>query len=494
MTKLDQSRLPLVEALEAYCTERVIPFHMPGHKQGRGWPVPLKKIFGEQLAQFDLTEVPGLDDLHCPVGPLKEAQSLAAQSFGADQTFFLVNGSTVGIEAMILGITNPGDQLLVPRHAHRSVLSGMILAGAKPVYLPVEVHPEEGFPLGITLGAVAATLAANPQAKGLFLIHPTFEGLTSDISSLVKLAHNRNLPVVVDEAHGPHFAFHHRLPVASLAAGADLSTQSTHKLLSSVTQTALLHQRGERVSARQVQKSLQILQSTSPSFLLMASLDAMRWQMAAEGTTLLERTISLAEEARGMINSLPGLHCLGPELLDYPGVSDYDPTKLVISVRGLGLTGQQVAAMLRRDYRVQVEMAAPAYVLAMVTIGDDRETIAELCAALKKLVEHCQSEIRRENFVPISDLLAVGKQVPVVELTPREAFFAPARVLKLAQAVGEVAAETVAPYPPGIPLVCPGERITSETVELIQALQMMGVRWQGPADPSLETIQVVDRI
>lgn len=487
-----QSRAPLWESLRDHVSEGYQPFHVPGHKGGRGsWP-PFAEFLGSGVFRLDLTELPGLDDLHLPQGPILEAQELAAECFGAGRTFFLVNGATVGIHAALLACTGPGDPVLVPRHAHRSVWAAMVLAGSKPVYLRPEWDRDWGIALGVTAEELERKLVDAPAIKAMLLLHPTYEGIVPDTVMLIEIAHRAGLTVVSDESHGVHFTFHPRLPVASLAAGADLVVQSTHKVLGAFTQAAMLHT-CPGVTGKEVGTALNLLQSTSPSYLLMASLDAARCHMAQHGRALLDRLLPLSQEARDRINSVPGMRCLGEEILGRPGVAGYDPTRLVVSAQALGLTGYRLAEILRVQYRVQVEMAGAKYIVLLLTVADTKESIQALLRALEGVSRRAVHENSLEGSRNL-EVVPGDLPLPEVVLSPREAFFAKVRKLPLRETCGEVAAEMFVPYPPGIPLICPGERITREVIDLINEYKSLGTGWQGPADPTLEMMDVIDDV
>lgn len=487
-------KIPLVQALLEYQKCQYRPFHMPGHKQGAGEPEWFREILGSSVFAWDLTELPGLDDLHNPSGVIFEAQQAAARCFGAEDSFFLINGSTVGIQAMVLAVAGVGDEIFIPRQAHRSVVSGLILSGAWPRYLPVHIEPDFQIPLGTRDCDLRKAVLKYPKAQSLMVIHPNYYGITSNLPVLLKESKSRELICIADEAHGPHFRFHKQLPISALEAGVDATTQSLHKILSSLTQTALLHRQGTRLDRERLRRSLDILQSTSPSYVLMASLDAARWQVEEEGATRLEHTLELAEKAREAINRIKGLSCLGDEVRGDPSVGEWDPTKLVISVRGLGLTGYEAQDILGNKYRIQIEMADYYNILVMITIGDSPEAIDDLIKALRELAS-CyfgKDNIKINKLSSISRM-GIWKHPPEVAVTPREAFFCQqTRATILEEAEGEIAAEMVCPFPPGVPLLTPGERISRPIIEIIKELSAGGTAWQGCLDKTLASIQVLE--
>lgn len=464
----DQRRAPLYEALADYVARHPVVFHVPGHKQGRGAPPALRAALGEQGLALDLTEAPGLDDLHAPAGCIAEAQALAAAAFGAGRSHFLVGGTTAGLHALILAACRPGDTILVPRHAHRSVLGGLILAGARPHYLRPDVDPDLDLPLGVAPSELAAALGAAPGARAVLLVHPTYHGVPAALPDLIALAHGRGLPVLVDEAHGAHFAFHPALPISALQAGADATVQSLHKTGGSLTQSSLLHLgQHSRLDPQRVQDMLRLVQSTSPSYLLLASLDLARRELALNGREQWERALATAAHARRR---------LGLVVWDVPGA---DPTRLVLDVRRWRLSGPAAAAQLWRQ-GVAVELAGQQYVLVILGPTDGPAEVERLAAALDGL-EAADGQVLRPGPPPW----------PEVILTPREAFLSEQEPVALAQARGRIAAELVAPYPPGIPVLAPGERITADVITYLCRCRSAGLHLQGPADPALGTIRVV---
>jgi arginine decarboxylase len=463
---LDQRRAPLYEAAVRYRQQVRWALHVPGHKLGAAAPPALRAELGGALG-LDLTEAPGMDDLHAPEGVIAEAEALAADAFGAASSYMLVGGTTAGLHALVLAAVQPGEAILVPRNAHRSILGAIILSGARPVWAPVQFHPELDVATGVDPAAFARLL---PGVRAALLVHPTYYGMVGPVAALIEAAHHHNVPVLVDEAHGTHFHFHPALPPDALSLGADGVVQSTHKTGGSLTQSSLCHLgHGARLSGARLREMLRLVQSTSPSYLLMASLDLARRHLALHGQSEWDRTLELAREAARRIDALPGL-------LVYPTA---DPTKLLIGVRGRGLTGFQAADLLWES-GVAVETAGHGYLLAVLTPGDSAETIESLVQALERLPEGLQGP-------------ATWSPPPASEavLLPREAYLGAKESVTLAEAVGRIAAEMIAPYPPGIPVVVPGERISQELIEYLRAGRSLGAHFQGPSDPTLTRIQVV---
>ena len=490
MAKLDQARMPLFEALVNYFQEDVLPFHTPGHKQGKGAPPGFSDFIGLNALAVDLTEIPELDDLHEPQGVIKEAQELAADLYGAEHSFFLVNGTTGGIYAMILTVCGPGDKIIVPRNAHRSVIGGIILSGGVPVFVTPVIDEELGIAMGVTDEAVEEALRSHPDAKAVLLLNPTYYGVATNIKEIVARVHKYDIPVLVDEAHGPHLHFCDELPLSALAAGADMCAQSTHKILGALSQCSLLHVRTGRINIPRLKAMLRLVQTTSPNYLLMASLDAVRAQMAAEGERLIRKTVALAREIRRQINGIPGLVCFGAEKLNRPGMYSLDPTKVTVTVKGIGLSGSEVEYLLRHKYKIQVELSDLYNVLFIISLGDGPREAQALVGALADLAARYGNRRELTRLPVISGLPQPPEQV----LSPRTALFAQAEVRPFAAAAGAVSAEIVTFYPPGIPLLCPGEKITQGIIDYCKLLRAAGLHVSGPEDPTLQTIKVVKRI
>jgi len=480
-----QGCAPLFEALCRHAAKEPVNLHIPGHRQGRGLPEEFLSPGGPTPFSFDLTEIPGLDDLHNPKGAIVRAQELAAELYGAGRSFFLINGTTVGIQALMLSVVSEGE-VIVPRNAHRSVIGGLIVSGGDPVYVVPEVIPEFGIDCGVDPGEIQRALAENPDAAAVCAVHPNFYGVAGDLAGQVRIAGGVGRPILVDEAHGAHLRFHPVLPQDAMSAGAAASVQSTHKLGGSLTQSSLLHLREGRIDPAGVAAALRLLQTTSPSYILMASLDLARRQLALRGEVLLERALELARGVRERLARIRGLNILTEEHLPDRSCG-LDPTKLVVSVRGLGLTGYQTGTLLAERYNVFVEMADAVNIVAFVSIGTTRE---DCDALVRSLADIAAREGIPAGAAPRASLL----QAPAgcrKRIRPRDAWFSPSRRLPLTQARGRISAETVAICPPGIPAVNPGEEITPEVHEYLTAVSKLGLPCQGPSDPSLKTIEVV---
>jgi arginine decarboxylase len=489
-----QEKTPYLDALLDYVRAGTVSFHTPGHKHGVGMHPRLRDILGDGVLKLDLTQIQGLDDLHAPHGSILEAEELAAQAYGADHSYFLINGSTVGNQAMFMTALRPGDVVLLPRNCHKSATSALIMSGATPVYMRPEVDAALRIDHCVTPDTVRSALAAHPEARAVFITSPTYYGAAADLAAIERMTHEGDRLLLVDEAWGPHLNFHPELPPSATSAGADMCVNSTHKLVAGMSQTAMLHTRGSRVDQGRLRSTLRLLQSTSPLLVMLASLDVARMQMATQGEELLDGALALARGARIRLNAIPGVSCIGAEQVGRPGIAAYDETRLVITVKELGYTGYEASEMLRSQADVQVELADLFNIVALVTIGDRQGDIDRLVAGVAAL----GSKDRSARAEAPSDIVArLGHEsdeileIPEQVVTPREAFLADHVEIAFHKSAHEVCAEVVTPYPPGIPILCPGERITQKTIEYLLLELAAGVHIQGPADTKLRTIRVL---
>ena len=487
MPRPNSAPMPLLASLQKYLSEQVRPFHTPGHKGGRGAHDSLRQWLGDSALAHDLTVVPGIGDLFDQQGPIQDSQRLTAFLYGASESYFLVNGTTGGILAMMLATVGPGEKIILPRNVHRSAVSGLVLSGAIPVFVEAAVDLELQIAMNTTVENYETAMHLHPDAKAVMLLNPTYYGVTTDIDAVVRQAHRRNMTVLVDEAHGPHLRFSDRLPQSALSAGADLVVQSTHKILGALSQASILHCQGDRVDAGRLQTMLQLVQSSSPNYLLLASLEAAVTQLTESGEALIDHAIQLAEQARGRINVIEGLYCLGRERLGQPGMHGLDPTKLTVCVSRLGLRGNDAAEWLRCRCRVQAELADAANVLFLITLGDDSAAVDCLVNALTDLAQTYDGAGSEPEF----PALPLNPPVSVPSLSPRQAMFTAREKIPFAKTCGRISAETVTCYPPGIPLLVPGEAITPQAVEYCLALQRQGYTILGPQDPRLQLLEVV---
>lgn len=481
-----QFNTPLFTALVEHAEKEPIQFHIPGHKKGKGMDPEFREFIGENALAIDLINIAPLDDLHQPKGIIKQAQDLAATAFGADHTFFSVQGTSGVIMTMVMSVCGPGDKILVPRNVHKSIMSGIIFSGAIPIFIHPEVDPNLGISHGITPESVEKALVQYPDAKAVLVINPTYFGISGDLKKIVDIAHERNIPVLVDEAHGAHIHFHDELPLSAMQAGADMAATSVHKLGSSLTQSSILNVQGSRVSPKHVQTILSMLTTTSTSYILLASLDVARKRLAIEGQALLERTIRLAEQTRAEINEIDYLYCAGREILGTNAAVAMDPTKLLISVKELGITGYDVEKWLREKFNIEVELSDLYNILCIITPGDTEEDLAILVHALKELSAtfQDQADLKINASVLLPD-------IPVLALTPRDAFYAETEMIPFEESVGRIIAEFVMVYPPGIPIFIPGEIITEENLIYTRKNKEAGLPVQGAGDYEMKSLRVI---
>ncbi len=478
--QLDQLTTPLVDALLECANRQNAAFYTPGHKRGQGITERHRQLFGEAAFRADLPELPELDNLFAPEGVVRQAQELAAAAFGAEQTWFLANGSTCGIEAAILATCGPRDKLILPRNVHSSAISGLILSGAMPIYVQPSYCAEWDIPLGVLPSTIAAALSEHPDAKAVLVVSPTYQGICSDLSAIAHLTHAHNIPLIIDEAHGPHFAFHPDLPDTALAAGADIAVQSAHKVLSAFTQAAMLHAQGNRIDRTRLSQSLQLTQSTSPSYLLLGSLDAARYQMATTGKELMSKTLEIANYARQKIKQLCGLNVLDSD----------DRTRLTVSVSQLGITGFEADEILHRQHSVTCELPTLRALTFIISLGNTPKDIEQLIEGFTALCKQFSTDRQSQDRQSQQSKLEPYSPSPTPPLphSPRQTFFAAKQPLPLQDAIGKICAETITPYPPGIPLLLPGEPISERAIAHLQSLKAAGNPITGNADPTLQTI------
>ncbi|MFY4773692.1 aminotransferase class I/II-fold pyridoxal phosphate-dependent enzyme [Metabacillus sp. RGM 3146] len=483
---MSQYDTPLYTGLLKHIEKNPIQFHIPGHKKGAGMDPEFRNFIGENALKMDLINIGPLDDLHSPRGIIKEAQELAAEAFNADYTFFSVQGTSGAIMTMVMAVCGPGDKIIVPRNVHKSVMTAIVFSGAVPVFIHPDIDKELGISHGITTEAVQSALEQHPDAKGLLVINPTYFGISADLEQIVEIAHSFHVPVLVDEAHGVHIHFHEDLPMSAMQAGADMAATSVHKLGGSLTQSSILNVREGLVSAQRVQSILSMMTTTSTSYLLLASLDVARKRLATEGRALIDTSIKLANETRRKINEIDHLHCVGEEILGTKATFSYDPTKLTISVKELGVTGYAVEKWLRENEQIEVELSDLYNILCIITPGDTEYETGRLVQALKKISDHFK-HYSKESVVPTVLL----PDIPVLALTPRDAFYADTEIVPFEESAGRIIAEFIMVYPPGIPIFIPGEIITAENLDYIGENLDAGLPVQGPEDPTLRYLRVI---
>ena len=479
--QLDQRRAPIYEALENFRRMRVVPFDVPGHKHGRGNP-ELTAFLGQQCVGVDVNSMKPLDNLCHPVSVIHEAEELAADAFGAAHAFLMVGGTTSSVQSMVLTACKRGDEIILPRNVHRSVINALVLCGAVPVYVNPEVNQRLGISLGMRREEVAKAIAEHPKAVAVLVNNPTYYGVCSDLRAIVQMAHSAEMLCLADEAHGTHFYFGGGLPVSAMAAGADMAAVSMHKSGGSLTQSSLLLV-GPNVHAGYVRQIINLTQTTSGSYLLLSSLDISRRNLALRGRAMFHQVADMAEYARQEINAVGGYYAFGREIMNGNSVFDFDSTKLSVHTRDIGLAGIEVYDILRDEYDIQIEFGDIGNILAYLSMGDRPQELERLVSAL--------AEIRRRYQRDSAGLLSQEYIAPEVVISPQDAFYAEKVSLPLEECVGHVCSEFVMCYPPGIPILAPGERITKEILEHIQYAKEKGCSMTGPEDPEIHRINVL---
>ena len=483
MKELDQNQAPIYEAMVKLRKKRIVPFDVPGHKRGRGNP-ELVELLGEKCVGIDVNSMKPLDNLGHPISIIRDAEELAAHAFGASHAFLMIGGTTSSVQTMILSTCKAGDKIILPRNVHKSAINALVLCGAIPIYIEMSVDPKIGIALGLENDRVAKTIKDHPDAKAILINNPTYYGICSDLKGLTEMAHEAGMMVLVDEAHGAHLHFTDKLPISAMDAGADIAAVSMHKSGGSLTQSSLLLI-GEQMNPEYVRQIINLTQSTSASYLLMASLDISRRNLALRGKESFEKVIELSEYARREINAIGGYYAYSKELIDGVSVCDFDVTKLSVYTQGIGLTGIEVYDLLRDEYDIQIEFGDIGNILAYISIGDRIQDIERLVGAL--------ADIKRLYSRDGKDLIAGEYIQPELVLSPQEAFYSERKSLTLDESVGQVCGEFVMCYPPGIPILAPGERITREIVDYIQFAKERGCSLQGTEDPEVNHINVIKR-
>ena len=481
MEILDQNKAPIYEALSWFRKQRVVPFDVPGHKRGRGNP-ELTEFLGEQCLGIDVNSMKPLDNLCQPISIIREAEMLAAQAFGANEAFLMVGGTTSAVQSMILSTCKRGDKIILPRNVHRSVINALVLCGAIPVYVNPEVDQRLGISLGMRLSQVEDTIEKNPDAVAVLVNNPTYYGICSDLRGIVKAAHQKDMMVLADEAHGTHFYFGDSMPVSAMAAGADMAAVSMHKSGGSLTQSSFLLL-GKRVHASYVRQIVNLTQTTSGSYLLMSSLDISRRNLALRGKKIFKEVTKITEYARQEINTIGGYYAFGSEMVNKQSIYAFDPTKLSVNTLDIGLAGIEVYDLLRDEYDIQIEFGDIGNILAYVSIGDRMQEIERLVSAL--------AEIRRLYQGDKTGMLSQEYIAPVVAASPQDAFYAKKESVPLMQSEGRVCSEFVMCYPPGIPSLAPGEKVTRDVIDYIVYAREKGCSMTGPEDEEIAYLNVI---
>ena len=479
--RLDQRRAPIYEALEQFRQMRVVPFDVPGHKRGRGNP-ELTAFLGQQCVGVDVNSMKPLDNLCHPVSVIREAEELAADAFGAAHAFLMVGGTTSSVQSMVLTACKRGDEIILPRNVHRSVLNALVLCGAVPVYVNPEVDKRLGISLGMKREQVEKAIKEHPNAVAVLVNNPTYYGICSDLRAIVKMAHDAGMLCLADEAHGTHFYFGNGLPVSAMAAGADMASVSMHKSGGSLTQSSLLLT-GKNVNWEYVSQIINLTQTTSASYLLMSSLDISRRNLALRGRESFRKVAEMAEYARAEINDIGGYYAYGKDMVNGGSVYDFDVTKLSVYTRGIGLAGIEVYDLLRDEYDIQIELGDIANILAYISIGDRIQDIERLVGAL--------ADVKRLYSKDPAQMLNTEYINPTVLVSPQAAFYAEKKCMPIRETAGKICGEFVMCYPPGIPILAPGEMITPEIIEYIIYAKEKGCSMQGTEDPAVEHLNVL---
>ncbi|HRU99006.1 MAG TPA: aminotransferase class I/II-fold pyridoxal phosphate-dependent enzyme [Ruminococcus sp.] len=478
---LSQVNAPIYEALRKFRRMRVVPFDVPGHKRGRG-NMELTEFLGEDCMNVDVNSMKPLDNLCHPVSVIKDAEILAADAFGSAYAFFMVGGTTSAVQSMIMYACKSGDKIIMPRNVHRSAINALILTGALPVYVDPDVNEQLGIALGMTTEQIEKAIRENPDAKAVMVNNPTYYGICSDLRRITELAHAHGMLVLVDEAHGTHFYFGENFPVTAMAAGADCASVSMHKSGGSLTQSSFLLM-GKNINPDYMRQVINLTQTTSASYLLLSSLDISRKRLALSGREIFAQTVEMAEYAREEINNIGGYYAYSRELINGDSVFDFDVSKLSVFTLPIGLAGIEVYDLLRDEYDIQIEFGDLGNILAYISVGDRKRDIERLISAM--------AEIRRRFGKTEANMLSHEYIAPIVSEAPRKAFYADKVSVPLDEAAGKVCTEFVMCYPPGIPILAPGELITPEIIEYIKYAKEKGCQMTGTEDLELEHLNVM---
>ena len=480
----EQKSAPICEALQYFKRKRVVPFDVPGHKRGRG-NKDLVELLGAQCVGLDVNSMKPLDNLGHPVSVIRQAEELTADAFGAAHAFLMVNGTTSSVQTMILSVCKAGDKILLPRNVHKSVINALVLCGAIPVYVEAKVNPKIGIALGVEIEEVRRVMDENPDAVAIIINNPTYYGVCSNLREIVKMAHERGMKVLADEAHGTHLYFGEHLPVSGMEAGADMAAVSMHKSGGSLTQSSFLLL-GPDMSEGYVRQIINITQTTSGSYLLMSSLDISRRTLALDGQAIFDKVIDMVEYARKEINQIGDYYAYSKEIVNKDSVYDFDITKLSVNTLPVGLAGVEVYDILRDEYDIQTEFGDIGNILAYVSVGDRPRDIERLVSAL--------AEIRRLYKKDRAGQLTAEYINPRVIFSPQDAFYSDKQSLPLRECKDMVCAEFVMCYPPGIPILAPGELITEEILDYIVYAKEKGCSMTGPEDMDINRLNVMTGI
>ncbi|MCS7230557.1 MAG: aminotransferase class I/II-fold pyridoxal phosphate-dependent enzyme [Elusimicrobiota bacterium] len=482
--KITQNSTPLLDVLLNHAKNKVTSFHTPGHKNGASILPKLRDFTKRNVYYLDVTVFPEVDSLHDPVSCIKLAQELMAKAYNVKNSFFLVNGSTVGNIAMLLSACDPGDSVILSRTCHKSVLAGIILAGVWPIWAKPVVDQQRDIIYEISSKEVEEYINNYPEAKAVFITSPNYNGICPDLIKIQEVCKKHNKILLVDEAHGPHLKFHPDLPVSAVEVGADMCVHSVHKVLSALSQASVLHFNSSKIDINRVKRVVSMLQTTSPNYFILASIDAARMQVVKNGTKVFSKIISYCEKAREEINKLPNIFALTRKEIKSE-YYDLDLTKLTINVTKTGLTGYKIEEILAKEYKIQVDCADMFNLVAISGFGTSKEDVEKLVYAITDISKKYSGdyEIQKLQIPPLST---------EVVMLPRDAFFSTnTKRVSLKKSVGYISAQTLTPYPPGLPILTPGERITKDTVDYLQEISSYAVRISGQESENLKTIKVI---
>ena len=484
MPKISQKEAPIFERLMEHVRRKVVSFHTPGHKNGASIDKRLLDFTGRNVYYLDVTVFPEVDSLHDPQGPIKEAQLLMAQAYGVEETLFLVNGSSIGNQSMFLSSFSPGDSVILSRNIHKSVLSGIILSGVWPIWVQPTVDRTLDIVFDGSYDQIEKMVQQFPEAKGIFLTSPTYNGIVTDLTKIAEFLHLEGKFLLVDEAHGAHLKFHPDLPTSAASAGADLCVQSTHKVLSALSQGSVLHFNSKILDLQRTKKIVSMLQTTSPNYLILASIDLARRQMVESGEKILSRIIKDVNDARDEINHLEYFRAFGKKEIEERGYQ-FDPLKLTINVRSTGISGYQISEILNKDYNIQVDCFDLFNLIAILGVGTSKADLRRLVDALIDL-----------DTKPYKRVLDWQLQLPSFStemvISPREAMFSyKHKYTSLKKAPGHICAQVLTPYPPGVPVLMPGERISQEICDYLKELSDKKIRISGQEKDTLTSIKIV---
>lgn len=479
---IDQKHAPIYEALKKHKANRIVPFDVPSHKGGRG-NEQLTDFLGINCMRADVNSMKPLDNLCHPTSVIREAEIIASEAFGAKNVFFMVNGTTSAVQAMVMSVCKAGDKIILPRNVHRSVINALVICGAIPIYINPGINKTLGIALGVEVEELEKILIENSDAKAVLINNPTYYGVCSNLKEIVTLCHKKGIKVLVDEAHGTHFYFGDDMPINAMQAGADMASVSMHKTGGSLTQSSFLLC-GSDIDCSYVRQIINLTQTTSASYLLLTSLDLARKNIVQNGKEMFAKTIKHAEYARSEINKIGGFWAFSTDIVDGKAVYAFDKTKLSIHTRAMGLAGVEVYDLLRDEYDIQIEFGDLGNILAIISSGDRALEIERLIASL--------SEIKRLYGKNPIGLLEHEYINPTLVMSPQKAFFGNKKMIDIKQSSGYVAGEFVMSYPPGIPILAPGERITEQIIDYILYAKDKGCLITGPQDMEIKKINVVE--